>query len=126
MTHHIHKTHIHCRELRRAVFLLAVLTSMSAQAATPATTSNETAVADNNVSHVTVQQTPVDPYEAIKWRNATSKNSVQEVPVHKNSRFKTFSDPRRIDTKKVFKEDFDRVLVTVGSAKNTKMIWLAD
>lgn len=126
MTHRIHKAHTHHKYLKQAVFLLAVLTSVNALAATPVTTADETRAADNNGRQVTANQTPVDPYEAMKWRSSTGQRPAEQSPVHKTSRFRTTSNIVYSDTKKVFKQDYERLLVPVGSAKNTQMIWLAD
>jgi hypothetical protein len=96
---------------------------------------------DNNGCHVTVYQTPlsaqkngeieelcliegttsgsVDPYEAIKWKNSTKQNSTNKTFTYKKS-----SNSRPVDTRRVFKDDYERVLTIVGSAKNTQMVWL--
>ncbi|MFC1720456.1 hypothetical protein ACFL00_04880 [Pseudomonadota bacterium] len=126
MTYQIHKGHTHCKTLKRAVFLLAVMTSVNALAATPVATTDEATVVGNSGGQVTVNQAPTDPYEAIKWRNCSVKNPVAHNPVHNTSRFRTASNITRADTQKVFKQDYERLLVPVGSAKNTQMIWLAD
>jgi hypothetical protein len=126
MTRPIHKAHTHCKNLKQAVFVLAVLTSLNALAATPPKTAEATGVADLHGRQVTMNPAPVDPYEAIKWRNSTGKSQVAQHPVHKTSRFRTSSNITRADTRKVFKQDYERILAPVGSSKSTKMIWLAD
>jgi len=126
MTHQIDKARTHCNTLKRAVFLLAVMTSVNALAATPAKVADEAGVAGQDGRQATENQAPVDPYEAIKWRNCSVKNPVAHSPVHTTSRFRTASNITRADTQKVFKQDYERLLVPVGSAKNTQMIWLAN
>jgi len=126
MTRHIHQAHTHCKHLKKAVFVLAVMTSASAMAATPATAADEARAADQDGRQLTESQAPVDQYEAIKWRNCSVKHPVAQSPVRKTSRFKTASAITRTDTGKVFKHDYERLLVPVGSSKNTTMIWLAD
>ena len=126
MTRHIHQTHTHCKHLKKAVLVLAVLTSANALAATPATAADEAGAANQDGRQLTENQAPVDPYEAIKWRNCSVKHPVAQSPVHKTSRFKTASAITRTDTGKVFKQDYERLLVPVGSSKNSTMIWLAN
>jgi len=183
--------------LKRSVFLLALLTSVNALASTRVTPVNEVMLADNNGCHVTVYQTPLsaqqngaieelcliegttsgssdhtvekaietyahqacgcgadkvyvmsrsepgkksahvvmvafryldeqavsqqsaDPYEAIKWKNSTKQNSA-----NKDFTYKKPGNARPVDTRRVFKDDYERVLGTVGSAKSTEMVWL--
>jgi len=126
MNHPIHKAHTHCKNLKHAVFVLAVLTSVNALAATPIKAADGAGVAGLDGRQVTMNQAPVDPYEAIKWRNSTGKSQVAQNPAHKSSRFRTSGNITRADTRKVFKQDYERILAPVGSSKNTKMIWLAD
>lgn len=117
MTHSVQQAHIRRSNLKHAVFLLALLASVSAQAETP---NNETILAGSNGQYAAAYETLLDvqaasveradPYEAIKLKYSTKTKSSMVRPA---------------DTRRVFKDDYERTLVTVGRARNTEMIWLS-
>ncbi len=131
MTQNIHKATILHGNLKRAVYLVALLASVNALADTP---SHETLLAHNDGCHATAAQTPldgqtsncqpVDPYEAIKWRNASRKQASDQNSAYRKSTYTRPSGTVPVDTRRAFKDDYERVLKTVGNAKNTEMIWL--
>jgi hypothetical protein len=119
-------------KLKCAVYLVALLASVNALAETP---SSDIVLAHNDGCHATAAQTPLDgqpsncqpadPYEAIKWRNATRKPAtVQNAALSRKSTYTKSSKSVPVDTRRAFKDDYERVLTTVGNAKNTQMIWL--
>jgi len=132
MTQTIRKISIFHGKLKCAACLLALLASVNVLAETP---SNETLLAHNDGCHATAAQTPLDgqpsncqpadPYEAIKWRNATRKPATdQNAAWSGKSTYTKSSKSVPVDTRRAFKDDYERVLTTVGNAKNTQMIWL--
>jgi hypothetical protein len=76
-------------------------------------------VAFRYVDEQAVNLQPADPYEAIKWKNSTKQNFTS-----KNFTYKKTGNTRPVDTRRVFKDDYERVLGTVGSAKSTEVVWL--
>jgi hypothetical protein len=117
MTHSVQQAHIRRSKLKHAVFLLALLTSVSAQAETP---NIETQLAGSNGHYAAAYETlsdaqaasvqRADPYQAIKRKYSTRTKSSMARPA---------------DTRRAFKEDYERTLVTVGRARSTEMIWLS-
>ncbi len=128
----IRKIPIFHGKLKCAAYLVALLASVNALAETP---SNEIMLAHNDGCHATAAQTPLDgqpsncqpadPYEAIKWRNATRKPATNQTATwNRKSTYTKSSKSVPVDPRRAYKDDYERVLTTVGNAKNTQMIWL--
>jgi len=122
MKHTIHTVSIRRNSLKQAVFVLALLAAVDAFAASPDNGTGQTATNEiqltgdllaMNEQIVAIDR--VDPYEAIKTKRSTRKSSTPS----------NAGTARYGDSERVFKDDYERLLVPVGRAKNTEMIWLS-
>jgi hypothetical protein len=122
MRHTIHTASIRRSSLKQTVFVLALLAAVNAVAATPDSGTGQSAINEVQLTgnllalnEQVVGFEQADPYEAIKRKSSARKNAT----------YSTTSKARPVDSERVFKDDYERLLVKVGSAKNTEMIWLS-
>ena len=95
--------------MNRFIFLAVLLPSVNVLAAgTVAPVSG--AMQGSCVNEQATSLQAVDPYKAVKWKKSTYKESSNSMPP---------------SARRVFKDDFQRVMRRVGQPHQTKMIWLS-
>jgi hypothetical protein len=108
MTHSIICSNNLKQVVNRFIFAAVLLTSVNVLAQTPATPVYDS-MQDNDVNVQSTSRQAVDTYKADN----------QRMPVYgKSSRSKPAS------TRKVFIDDYERILGTVTKPRGTKMVWL--
>jgi hypothetical protein len=94
--------------VNRFIFVAVLLTSVNVLAQTPVTPVYDS-MQDNDVNVQSTSRQAVDPYKAVN----------QRMPVYGKS-----SRSKPDNTRKVFRDDYERILGTVSKPRETKMVWL--